>query len=264
MNQLLSLAIKYHGCDSMPDDREADEIKKAILKELVTKHNELARLVFYTGLRVLKRHAAALDSGRETGSVAYRHEIERLEEQFRRAVTASLLPAIREARQAPAHFRFVQGDYSKSCTLDFANSFGIGGAKIRIEQRSATDSMPDCDVIVTDPPYGINTQENPHALADLYTRMIRNMLLALGHGGQLVLCLPEVTRTGQHVAYYTQKDVVIQQVLHTANELNMDVEGIDVGSVPRQTQLYRPPYYWESEKALRRSILHFTFRKRRA
>jgi hypothetical protein len=94
--------------------------------------------------------------------------------------------------------------------------------------------------------------------------MIDNMLPALKRGGQLVLCLPEATRTGQHVAYYTQKEVVIQQVLHTANRLGLDVEGSSTGSVPKQSSLYRPPYYWESDKALRRSILHFHFKLKTA
>ncbi len=116
-----------------------------------------------------------------------------------------------------------------------------------------------CDVIVTDPPYGFNTDEDPDSLASLYTEALHKMIKALKNNGQLVLCLLDRSHTGRRSPFFSHKELIIQQVLSIADRMGREVI-IPAFAVPHQREIFRPPYYWESERALRRAILHFKFR----
>jgi len=118
-----------------------------------------------------------------------------------------------------------------------------------------------CDVIVTDPPYGFNTDEDPDALANLYAEALRKMIGALRENGQLVLCLLDRSHTGRRSPFFSHKEIIIQQVLAVADKMRREVI-IPAFAVPHQREIFRPPYYWESERALRRAILHFKFRRK--
>jgi tRNA G10 N-methylase Trm11 len=159
--------------------------------------------------------------------------------------------------------------YSKSISIDpqrlstLAES-GAGAKAIKpswnvideiVSNRLAPNS---CHLIVTDPPYGFNTEEGVRSLASLYREALEVMIKALKDNGQLVLCLPDQSHSGHHLKYFTQKEIVIQQVLSIAEELNREVV-IHAYKVAEPTGLFRPPFYWESEKALRRAIIHFRF-----
>jgi len=96
----------------------------------------------------------------------------------------------------------------------------------------------------------------------LWDEALRAMLNALiGGNGQLVLCLPDRSHTGRNLQYFTQKEFVIQQVLSIADSMNLEAI-VHANVAPFPANLFRPPNYWESERALRRQILHFRFRRR--
>jgi tRNA G10 N-methylase Trm11 len=115
------------------------------------------------------------------------------------------------------------------------------------------------DLIVTDPPYGFNTTEDPEALAEVYRIFLRTAVKSLKDGGQLVLALPDWSHTGRRLPAFILKDFITHQILTIAEH-----EGREVITSAEQITKTIPvaPYYWESEKALRRAILHFRFRKR--
>src|SRR5205807_5703993 len=118
-----------------------------------------------------------------------------------------------------------------------------------------------CDAIVTDPPYGFNTDDDLQSLAELYVTAIGKMILALKQDGHLVLCLPDRSHTGRRSPFFTHKELITQQVLSLAERAVPKREVIiPAYAVPKQKDLFRPPYYWESERALRRAILHFRVR----
>jgi 16S rRNA G966 N2-methylase RsmD len=114
------------------------------------------------------------------------------------------------------------------------------------------------DIVITDPPYGYNTQENIEILARLYSVMIPRIVASLKPDGHLVMCLPERSYTGRRTFSFTHKDLVVRQVLLAAKKIGYEVL---VDTAPTPVALYRPPYYWTSEKALSRSIVYFRFRK---
>jgi hypothetical protein len=90
--------------------------------------------------------------------------------------------------------------------------------------------------------------------------MIPSLIRALRPGGQLVLCLPDLSLNGRKMFFFANKDLVVQQVLRAAEDLGLHVS-VPGFSVPEPVRLFRPPYYWESERALRRAILHFRFER---
>lgn len=118
------------------------------------------------------------------------------------------------------------------------------------------------DVIISDPPYGFNTDENSLRLAQIWAKSLENMIRSLNsNGGQLVLCLPERSYIGRNLDFFTGKDFVIRQILAIADKMNLDAM-LPACVVPEPMSFFQPPYYWESPRALRRAILHFRFRAR--
>jgi tRNA G10 N-methylase Trm11 len=69
----------------------------------------------------------------------------------------------------------------------------------------AKDYRHQLDLIVTDPPYGFNTNENKFKLGHLYQQMIRTFLSALTNHGQLVIAVPEWSHTGRQMPAFTYK-----------------------------------------------------------
>jgi len=116
----------------------------------------------------------------------------------------------------------LKGDYSQHCSLSprkIAPWGSLDAATKVINVRDTRKIKPDsCHVIICDPPYGFNIEHDATKLALLYAQVIRAMILALKDNGQLVLCVPEYSYTGRPLVFFTDKDVIIQQVLTTAEE----------------------------------------------
>lgn len=111
-----------------------------------------------------------------------------------------------------------------------------------------------CDLILCDPPYGFNTNEDIITLTTLYSAFIEKAIIALKKHGQLILCLPGESYTGKPLPYCTRSDLVSRQILYTAEKYGRRIYK-PATSIPLVT--LNAPYYWESDKALRRTILHF-------
>ncbi len=160
-----------------------------------------------------------------------------------------------------------EGNYSDACSID-PDAVRTCVARHResasVVVRDARELRArTCDVVVTDPPYGFNTSDDPVALATLYKEMVSVLIRAVLPHGQLVVCLPEQSYSGRKLRFFTLRELVTHQVLFAANQENADVI-ITGQALPEPTSLFRPPYYWESARALRRSILHFRIREREA
>ena len=96
-------------------------------------------------------------------------------------------------------------------------------------------------------------------LAQLYRDVIAVMLRALKDEGQIILALPDRSYTGRQVPNFVTKQIVTHQLLAAAEQQGLEVFE-EAYSVPSPGQSLRAPYYWESERALRRAILHFRIR----
>jgi tRNA G10 N-methylase Trm11 len=218
----------------------------------------LVKLLFYTKLKAVRRFEAAISSGSISREFALRHEITDLLAQIYQLI--SLRERTSAAKLREGHRLKYEGRYSDALSINdsYLSTLKIG-LPARILVQDIKDWSPNAvyDVIITDPPYGFNTNQDRRLLADVYACALRKAIGCLRNGGQLVIALPDWSHTGRQIPAFALKDFVAHQVLTIAEELKREVIHSAI-QVPHS--IGGPPYYWESEKALRRAILHFRFR----
>jgi hypothetical protein len=235
------------------------------LAESSADRNFFLRIVFYLMLRARRRYAADFIREQtedrkkslwwqafESEKITLTRQIDRL--RGLRARQEKISPS---KRHPDVGFVEIKGDYSKSCTVVCGESGGV-------EVRDVRDLPRDfCDVIVVDPPYGFNTNEDFEALAKLYAAMIEKMIVALREreGGQLVIAVPDWSHTGRQLPLFALKGLITQQILIAAEKHSKEV--VSPAHIAHPSGLFKPPYYWESERALRRVILHFRIKTTR-
>lgn len=133
---------------------------------------------------------------------------------------------------------------------------------VALMERSA-DELAEAenryDVIIGDPPYGFNTLEETESLARLYRGFIESALVALRDGGDLILCLPERSHSGRYSPAFTHRELVIHELFLGAGKVGRDLIFPRDGVRGRE-ELHGREYYWESPKALRRSVVHVQVR----
>ena len=234
------------------------------------------RLMFYLLLKAERRNARAFKSGDARWFAAVGEEARRLGERV------DALLRIDEARDAPTgsggvngaqHLRLLQTRYSlgvatKAPALEHADDAGsVGGIaeslRAAIRKADARDFSEAWDVIVTDPPYGFNTEEGAILLGEVYRESLTRFFTSLrsGRDGHLVVCLPEQSFIGRGTPWFTRRGAYIRLVFALAE--NFDREVVRIGQVfPSRSRTAGPPYYWQSDRALRRTILHFVLRPR--
>jgi hypothetical protein len=257
------------------DERRAQELSQlvaawekldvsdaAVSAALENEHDYRARIVFYIALRAHRRHSQALRRSELTWSEAFVKEATALGAQIEKFIDvttrAELHPTLNPALVV------CEGDYSKSVTLSRSR---LDGFRVYAESNSPKEADAakleelarqggGFDLIVTDPPYGFNTDEDASALACLYVDVLRAAVRALKDGGQLVVCVPEMSTIGKDPSAFTHRTVIAHQIIAFAAESGREVVS-PCRTVPSPRFLFHPPYYWASERALRRSILHF-------
>jgi hypothetical protein len=220
------------------------------------------RIAFYVAARTAIRHYAEFRRNASEWSDAFREELRKL---LRRI---ELFRAFERKREDNSeciadNIFSIPCSYSKGCFIDSIRSLSndlFGGEYLNVSVRDALELTADSlDIIVTDPPYGFNTEQDASDLAELYSAMVRVFVSALRDGGQLVICCPERSYSGRPLPFYTEPGFIIQQVLAAASTTQKLVYQPAFG-LPSESRTVRPPYYWESERALRRSVLHFWVR----
>jgi tRNA G10 N-methylase Trm11 len=118
------------------------------------------------------------------------------------------------------------------------------------------------DVVITDPPYGFNNDINMLELADLLTKSFDAIFDSLKPTSQLVIALPDHSHSGKHIPLFATRVWVTEQIIAKADKHGFEAV-VPAQILPRLGNLFQAPYYWNSEKALKRVILHFQFRKKR-
>jgi len=233
--------------------------------------NGRTRLMIYLALKTYIRNFIGFDRQSRNWASAFLREIIELRKQ-----TINLRSIRKREESNKSLFKelglmnIYQANYSLASSY---NSSQLRKFKVQTDfltnissGKDAIDTLKEnenkFDLIITDPPYGYNTDENTSSFAKLYSDLIKYILLALkDEEGQLVICLPERSLTGKQINYFTQKEIITIQLFEEANELGKEIIS-EAGSLPNPKWLYSPPYYWESEKSLRRAILHFRVRKK--
>lgn len=230
--------------------------------ELSSEHDFTARIIFYIVLRAHRRHLQALKRSELAWADAFVKEATALGAQVEKFVDISAREELRSTLSGA--LTVCEGDYSNSVTLARQRLDGFAAyAESNLPKIADATSLESLalkgegfDLIVTDPPYGFNTDEDAAALACLYADVLRAAVRALKSGGQLVVCVPEMSTIGKDPSAFTHRTIIAHQVIAFAAESGKEVVS-PCRTVPTPKLLFHPPYYWASERALRRSILHF-------
>lgn len=229
--------------------------------EVMKSETLTSRVVFYICLRSWIRYQAALYRGSLTWVEAFRKSASELIDEL--ADFRDWAVRARAASDSRGHLGVFVARYSDRCAVNphrlekFSAAWEAGHIVYRVGDAADLQAN-EYDLIVTDPPYGFNTDEEFANLAQLYKRVVRALVRALRDGGQLVLSLPEASKTGRPVPLFARASTVMQHVLAEARTAGL-VSLSPSATLPSPRHLFTSPYYWESEKALTRTVLHFRF-----
>jgi hypothetical protein len=222
------------------------------------------RFLFYVGLRAVRRNVGGRERGDERARyrLAWLSEAKVLVRQIEQVVERYSKASISDKDDA---VRVFPGFYSLECSVspDFLGRLGERTDLARCGNALDLEEDSAFDLIITDPPYGFNTAAHSEHLAALYCDFIRRALKSLRDQGQLVIALPDQSFIGREPAFFANRKFVERQVTALAHELDLElVSSSEV--VPASPPIYNAPYYWESERALRRSIIHYRIGSRAA
>jgi site-specific DNA-adenine methylase len=222
--------------------------------------DELFRYAFYLILKV-ERRSSGLEINDAQWSTLFTKEIEKQTRAIHYLLDKNKMGVY---EHDDSRLEIGQGGYSRAIKVNyrFIKNLNNSARGTCLGQREVKDLQKrSVDVIVTDPPYGFNTDEDPTYLANTYAEMIPSLVNALRDDGQLVLALPDWSHSGRQILAFTYKEFVTNQVILAADQRGWEVIR-SAAPATRERDLFRAPFYWESERALRRAILHFRFRKK--
>jgi 16S rRNA G966 N2-methylase RsmD len=222
------------------------------------------RLLFYVGLRTRFRNVAGFMRGSSEWRTAYQKEAQVLKEQL--SELRDLKLRARAGAVLSNGVATFQGKYSTSCTMAAWARCELEGTGAKVWGVDVADATTvgggAWHLVVTDPPYGFNTSADRQEIARLYGATIEALVESVADDGQLLLSLGDRARIGRSLSFVTQKEFVTQQVVLAAERCGREVIVAHQLIGPAKS-VFDPPYYWESEKALRRAILHFRILRRR-
>lgn len=244
------------------EDQEFD-LSDSLVSELLSVPF-LTRIIFYICLRAHLRYQGGFKRKSTNYDTAFKKSMEKLIEQINMFIELKADVELKiksgDVVHSDSYIKSISR-YSHRLTPNFIFSSGsIFHDMIDTEIFSSFDARDlkadSNDLIICDPPYGFNTTEEDGNLADLYSDFIDKAILSLRKMGQLIICLPAESYTGRDLAYCTRSDLVSRQIIIKAHQHKRYLFR-PAQSIP--TNSLNVPYYWESEKALRRVILHFCF-----
>lgn len=236
---------------------EQEFIFSADFVRKLSSESYVCRLLFYTVLRAELRYQGSYKRKSITPSKAFEKSLDEILKQ-----TSKFIEAREKVNQPSVNTkeRFIsyQGTYSPvllpSLIFDTEKNL-LQQLEQEIRTADARNLEPNTlDIILCDPPYGFNTSEESSELAVLYSEFLDSAILSLKNRGHLIIALPAESYTGRELPYCTKASLLINQILVKARKLNREMF-FPATSVPHSS--LRPPYYWEAERALRRTILHF-------
>jgi hypothetical protein len=240
-----------------PSEEQEFSFSPAVVKAL-SDLTYIKRFTFYIVLRAELRNRGAFHRKSKSRERLFLKSLAELQKQIRKFIELRRSVTGDEVRRDSISVVF-RGKYSEQLfPLFFLKSLDELAADAKLSVTGNHDARQiepnSVDAIICDPPYGFNTREEQGELADLYAEFIGVAIAALRHGGHFIICLPSESYTGRDLPYCTGAGLITNQVLIKAKAVNKRIY-TPARSLP--SQLLAPPYYWEAERALRRTILHF-------
>jgi len=243
------------------DEDQEFELSESFVSELLNLPL-LTRFVFYIGLRAQLRFQGGYKRNSIKFEGAFEKSLDKIISQIEMFIKLKqeVEPFIKSTNSLSenSYIKFIS-KYSFSLTpvIIFKNMKALQ-EEIELEIFANTDARKlekaSNDLIICDPPYGFNTNEDNSKLSDLYSEFIDKAIASLRPKGQIIMCLPAESYTGRELPYCTRIDLITRQIIYSAHKQGRlaykPALSFPLGSLS-------PPYYWESERALRRTILHF-------
>lgn len=236
------------------------ELSEQFVQQLLTLPF-LTRIIFYIGLRAELRYQGSFERKSLTFEEAFKKSKDKLLDQIQMFIELKEeVLSDKDRIEGPLIHKSI-ATYSYKLTpsivfqplKNFEDQISKGMFSVRDACALTSNSV---DVIICDPPYGFNTAEDNSQLASLYDKFLDAAIDALKNNGQLIICLPAESYTGRDLPFCTRSDLVSRQILVKAYKKDRLVYR-RADSLPYSW--LAPPYYWESERALKRTILHFRF-----
>ncbi|RRB06861.1 hypothetical protein [Larkinella rosea] len=245
---------------SQKHEEQEFNLSKSFIADL-EKQSIIVRILFYVALRAQLRFQESFKRKSLNFEEAFNKSLEKLIDQTKMLVEIKL-DVLKEFKSSiPVNKSYVsfKGTYSQKLTPSFIfkdkNTFINQAVKEVSSAKDARDLKPNSiDVIICDPPYSLNKTEE--GLLSLYSEFIDKAIAALKTRGQLLMCLPAESYTGHVLPFCTRQDLISRQIITKAHDQGRYVYQA-AQSIPNQA--FQPPYYWEADRALRRTIIHFRF-----
>lgn len=159
------------------------------------------------------------------------------------------------------------GSYSLACSLSAKYLSKKQDSIIISKNKNIKKKLDDIiykkekyQIIIMDPPYGFNTEEDVQSFSILYKDIFELILKIIDDNGVMLLCLPAQSHSGKEVNYFTQKEIVLQQIYTEAIKNKMSIQ-LNWGNSTPAKEIFMSPFYWDSEKALKRDIVCIKFLK---
>lgn len=267
--KLLQKIYYQEGQTEYEFEKDLEKTKSEYVLELENL-NLLSKIDFYIGIKIIKKHFVSRYGRQEDWDILFKRYAELLLYKLKvlgesnKVNKNQLETSLDESKIRDEKYIEIGGTYSTCCTVQIFEKYNDRAIdtnfKIPFERRKIEEieKVNYYDIIITDPPYGFNTNEDSVRLSELYYNSLKVIIRALKSNSQLILSLPDQSYNGQKLYHFTRKELVIHQILAIAQI--HDKHAVNpVYSVPYHGGLFEPPYFWESDKALRRSILHFKF-----
>ncbi|HEY2709240.1 MAG TPA: hypothetical protein VGI95_14405 [Caulobacteraceae bacterium] len=218
------------------------------------------RLLAYVGLRASVRGVTDLARGTASWPAFFRRELRDLLEQIDNELTW-----LQETHQThPQNEKMLVGRASYSPAVsprppEIRRFDLLGSLDFEVD---TIDHLPvdTYDAIITDPPYGFNTDEDYWQMAAFVRSMVERLVLSLKkEGGQLIMAAPQVSFSGKGIMPFVRATYLAREVVRTCARLGRECVKPSV-VLPANLWNLQPPYYWVAEKSLERRILHFWIR----
>lgn len=223
--------------------------------------NFIKRLFFYLCWRAVSKNLFALRVDLSKDEDVIVGEIEEFKKNLNKLIDRYDPSKLVEDSK---HICTIKGDYSNCCIFRLNDSTKISfGSE---DAYTVFEGGKEFDLIITDPPYGFNVDVGSALeLAALYKNIVPKMIESLSNNGQLIFCLPATSHNGQIIPAFATSKFVIHSIFATVQlycaEHQKNLEIIQSAFThPYPSDLFEPPYYWESPVSLRRYILHFRIR----
>ena len=204
-----------------------------------------------------------------------KQELDRKIRKFEKLARSHLAPKAKQGDDAGKRYTLdrVEGKFSDSLTFapeklnawwndrHITTFIGEQGEVIKLASKYENTF----DAIITDPPYGFNTNvDSGEEQLNFYRELMCALLKSVKNRGQIIFCLPDETVNGQAVPAYLRKPWVLRELFMQVSTLfPKGGRIVEFSSTkPRHgSLLFTPPYYWRSKKSLTRNILHLIVEK---